>query len=278
MDTRRKPMLITIEGNIACGKSILLKQLKDFHNLTILSEPIEKWQNWEGYNQELPTKLNMLQLMYDNPKKYMKDFQIMGQITLADNHNYLTESPIKIIERSIYSGRYIFTKMAYQDDNLTYDEYKEICDYFKNIKKTVTVPDLIVYLRTDPKICYKRMKKRNREEEKNVSLEYLKKLHYYHEKLLINNQQLLPCPVIVLNSNKSIKEVKDKFINIINLRCVKKCSKCKQFKLKSDFYKNKKTKDGLQSYCIDCNKEYLKNYMNEKYKDPKFYDIQKNEK
>ena len=55
----------------------------------------------------------------------------------------------------------------------------------------------------------------------------------------------------------------------------KKCSKCKQFKLKSDFYKNKKTKDGLQSYCIDCNKEYLKNYMNEKYKDPKFYDIQK---
>ena len=55
----------------------------------------------------------------------------------------------------------------------------------------------------------------------------------------------------------------------------KKCSKCKQFKLKSDFYKNKKTKDGLQSYCIDCNKEYLKNYMNEKYKDPQFYDIQK---
>ena len=54
----------------------------------------------------------------------------------------------------------------------------------------------------------------------------------------------------------------------------KQCSKCKQFKLKSDFYENKKTKDGLQSYCISCKRVYQRNYMNEKYKEPKFYEIQ----
>lgn len=48
---------------------------------------------------------------------------------------------------------------------------------------------------------------------------------------------------------------------------LKKCSKCKEFKDKSDFNRNIKTKDGLQYYCKDCNKSNVKNhYTNNKSK------------
>jgi hypothetical protein len=39
---------------------------------------------------------------------------------------------------------------------------------------------------------------------------------------------------------------------------MKTCSKCKQEKLKTEFYSNKRTKDGLQFHCKDCIKDYSK--------------------
>lgn len=39
----------------------------------------------------------------------------------------------------------------------------------------------------------------------------------------------------------------------------KKCRRCKNMKLTSNFYKNKKRKDGFGSYCKECNMEYIKN-------------------
>ena len=41
---------------------------------------------------------------------------------------------------------------------------------------------------------------------------------------------------------------------------IKNCSKCGIISLKSNFYKNKNRKDGLQAYCISCQKEYGKKY------------------
>ena len=39
---------------------------------------------------------------------------------------------------------------------------------------------------------------------------------------------------------------------------MKYCSGCKQWKLKSEFYKNKAQKDGLANQCIECQKAYRK--------------------
>lgn len=44
---------------------------------------------------------------------------------------------------------------------------------------------------------------------------------------------------------------------------MKKCRICKKVKSFTDFYKHQRAKDGLQGYCISCNriigKEYRKN-------------------
>jgi len=41
---------------------------------------------------------------------------------------------------------------------------------------------------------------------------------------------------------------------------MKKCSKCKELKPFEDFNKNKSKKDGLNTYCKDCNKSYNKKH------------------
>tara|TARA_R110002167_G_scaffold150458_4_gene344182 strand:+ start:562 stop:771 length:210 start_codon:yes stop_codon:yes gene_type:complete len=43
----------------------------------------------------------------------------------------------------------------------------------------------------------------------------------------------------------------------------KKCSGCKQPKLKEEYYKNKSKKDGLQSSCKSCAYEYQWQWRNE---------------
>ena len=55
-----KNVLFTIEGNIASGKSTLLKNLSEFDDVVVLPEPLEKWQNWKGKN--------MLDLLYKDQK------------------------------------------------------------------------------------------------------------------------------------------------------------------------------------------------------------------
>ena len=98
-----------------------------------------------------------------------------------------------------------------------------------------------VYLRTDPECVYDRIIQRARPEEKVVEIEYVKQLHDRHEEWLLSgfngkipygtlinkkNDMLPHCPVLVIDSTKSIKEgmeqIRDVVVPVIqklNNRC-----------------------------------------------------------
>ena len=258
MTTTTTVNTITIEGNIASGKSSLLNNFANEPNMVILPEPIERWKNWRGKN--------MLELMYQDPKKHMKKFQLMTQRTALSNHNALTSKPIKIMERSVYSSQHVFTQMHYEKGNLSKTDYEYICEQFSMNTRRMFHPDIIVYLRTDPSVCYGRKQGRNRPEEEGVSLEYLQVLHDYHERLLIRLPQLLPCQVVVIDGQQEPQKIKEDFMLVIK-DDFKRCSRCKLNKVSSEYRKN-------QAYCKHCQRNYARVYMNEKYKDPQFYAIQ----
>lgn len=80
---------------------------------------------------------------------------------------------------------------------------------------------LLVYLRTSPEVVYHRILKRNREEERFVSLEYLRSLHEMHENWLYHKTIFsCPAPVLILNADldKSVirEEYKKYEDNILN--------------------------------------------------------------
>ena len=258
-----------IEGNISCGKTTFLNYFKNNPFYTILPEPLEKWQNYNGEN--------LLELMYQNPTENTMKFQLAAQKTMFDREcqTQTLLNEIVLLERSLYSQLYVFTIMGLDSGYLTQEQYNELVVGFKALTIKLPKPDLFIYLRLAPETCYERMKTRNRDEENNVSLEYLKKLHDYHEDIFVNNANLLPAPVKVINASFDTSNMVKEVCDIITLEFCKKCSKCELPILKTNFYKNIRTKDGLQSYCNDCRREYQKPYMNKKYKDPKFYTIQK---
>jgi deoxyadenosine/deoxycytidine kinase len=61
------------------------------------------------------------------------------------------------------------------------DELGIYAETFGSMKRFLRYPDVLVYLRTDPKVCHERMQRRARSEEGGVPLEYLRRIHEKHE-------------------------------------------------------------------------------------------------
>lgn len=198
MTTKRKtnrPFTVIVEGNIGSGKTTFLEYFKKYQNVCVLAEPVEMWRNCNGHN--------LLAHLYQDPKKWSFSFQSYVQLTMLQQHIKPTTCPIKLLERSIYSAKYCFVEKMSRDNTIPAPSAAVINEWFQWITTNVDVSvDLIVYLRTTPEVVYERVLKRSRQEEKTVSLEYLKDIHEMHENWLYYKTMFsCPAPVITLDAN-----------------------------------------------------------------------------
>jgi len=176
---------VVVDANIGAGKTTLLNWLREKLITTetiaynFFEENVESWMN-EGW----------LQKYYSNIPRYASSFQTrvllshIQQRKLIDeiNRNQNQEIIVNICERSAITTVNIFSKMLVDDgmlDQMEMDMHNQILEIF-NYQK----PDLLIYLETDPELAFERLKKRSRNGEINITLEYLKKLNqiYNQEK------------------------------------------------------------------------------------------------
>ena len=199
-------MLFSIEGNIGSGKSTLLKELKskmNKHNLSVcfVEEPVDIWDSIKDKNGN-----NMLTKYYGDQKKYAFSFQMMAYISrLSLLKKAISEKyDIIITERSIFTDCNVFAKMLYDNgtiEDVEYSIYKKWFDEF-----LTELPEInIIYIKTDPKIAYERIKKRKRSGE-DIPLEYLENCHTYHENWLENDKKKM---VIDANIDRELPENKN---------------------------------------------------------------------
>lgn len=187
---------ILVEGNIGAGKTTFLRHMGRYTNAQIFVEPLDKWTNLNG--------INLLKLMYENPEEWSYTFQNYTLLTQLENHFIPCEKKLKIIERSIYSGRYCFAEALMMDGKIKRESYQVFVKWFEFLEKSVKNQiDLIVYLRTTPEKAYERIEKRNRREEDAVPFEYISRLHDLHEAWLFNNGPIIrnEIPLFVLDAN-----------------------------------------------------------------------------
>ncbi|KAG5681751.1 hypothetical protein PVAND_011160 [Polypedilum vanderplanki] len=195
---------VFIEGNTASGKSTLLKYFQKFDEILVLQEDIEKWTNFHGYN--------LLELKYKNPDFFQFPFQSYATLTRLRQHLQNSNKAIKMMERSLFSARHIFVE-AQKNLNLmhegNYHVLQEWYDYIDEYHKIQT--DLFIYIQTDPYVAFKRIQERARKEEKDITFEYLKKIHQLHEELFIERANILPGKVLVIDGNLNQTEMMEEF-------------------------------------------------------------------
>lgn len=197
---------LIVEGNIGAGKSTFLNILRDSLNVQVVYEPHEKWQNIGGTQ-------NLLEMFYKDTQRWAYTFQsyaFVTRIIAQETHAKKCINPAQILERSVYSDRYCFAKTAHELGTMNALEWKLYQEWFSWLVDNYTIkPDGFIYLRTNPQICYERLRKRNRSEETGVSLQYLQTLHARHEEWLIEKKgvasYLQNVPVLVLECDEEFE-------------------------------------------------------------------------
>lgn len=137
---------------------------------------------------------------------------------------------VEFFERSIYSDRYCFARNCFDNEvfnPMEWNVYKDIhtwlaCTLNLSFDAFVYVSSFVIHesdlicvtsggkkLRTSPKTCLERLKKRGREEENGIKLQYLEQLHKKHEEWLIDRSpdlkippEIAKTPILVLDCDK----------------------------------------------------------------------------
>jgi len=164
--------MIYIEGNIGVGKTTLLNALIKY-NLHVITEPVEKW-------------VDILELYYGNKQKYAFLFQMKILLSWIDKIMLIDNSNVYFTERSLLSGKEIFFYQTCKENLVNEDNIKEYNDCFDQLTsidfiKKIIKPTAYIYLKAPPEICYQRIKKRNRQGEEHITLEYLQTLDLHHQ-------------------------------------------------------------------------------------------------
>ncbi len=213
------PKTVQIEGNIGVGKSTFTNLLKNnINNSELVSEPVDMWLHVTNSDGK-----NILQTFYDDIPRWAYTFQNIAYVTRMmkiERTIRSSTSDYVFLDRSIDTDRYVFEKMLWEEGQLQkieHEAYEIWCQFYQEFVRTDSNKK-IIYLRCSPEVCLERIKIRGIEEEKNITLEYLNKLHKAHEGWLSNNPYAL-----ILDCNKDFehdeeyrKELLDKVKNFIN--------------------------------------------------------------
>lgn len=167
----KHPKIISLSGNIAVGKTTLLKTLKK--------------------------KLPCCQTVEENPNcnPYIKDFyQDMKQWCfisripflvekIVGNLSVIPETEFLLFDRS-YDELLIFARHQFQLGNLNLREYETYVSLFNAVKGLLPPVDCVVYMYCSTLTSLQRLKKRGNHYEKNIDINYLNHLDIQYSEWL----------------------------------------------------------------------------------------------
>jgi deoxyadenosine/deoxycytidine kinase len=100
------------------------------------------------------------------------------------------QNSIIVTERSLYTDRDVFAKMLFDSGDISLVNYSIYLKWFDLFAEDYPI-DTQVYIQAEPTICHERIKKRSRDGESNIKLDYLQNCHEYHENMLKDKKKLV---------------------------------------------------------------------------------------
>ena len=192
-----------LEGNIGAGKSTLLKKIKEADSdINVVFEPVATWHNQRSGQ-------SLLASFYKDIPRWAFSLETYAMACRVKEHLREQQeiNPYRLMERSIYSGHYCFAHNSYQCGGMSSIEWSIYKQWFTFlVHGQCRLPFGFIYLKTDPEVCFERVKRRNRSGERNITLKYLKQIDAMHNQFLIDKVDIFPelqlIPTLVLDGNK----------------------------------------------------------------------------
>jgi deoxyadenosine/deoxycytidine kinase len=222
-------IIVSIEGNIGSGKSTLLHHIQatkmeniSDKNIILLKEPIDEWEKIMDENGN-----TILKLFYENPAEYAFSFQMMAYISRLTNLKKIMEennNSIIVTERSLFTDRYVFAQMLYDDKKIRPIDFTIYLNWFDSFIKEYPVHK-VIYINSSPNICAERILTRSRNGETNISFDYLQNCHKYHENMMkYYNSIITPNNTYIFNGNLNKDNRIHELNNMMSFICLNNIS------------------------------------------------------
>lgn len=180
---RPKKKIITVEANIAAGKTTLMELIEEFFGKTccVMQEPVEEWR-----------KIGLFQEYLKDAAKYATIFQLFVLITrmkiIHDALNADDGKNVIIIERSFLFDVDCFIRANVEFGSINNIEHRALLASYEILRdKIYNLADIggIIYINTDIETCIHRMSVRGRDTEKDSYRDrYMSLLDTYHKEAL----------------------------------------------------------------------------------------------
>ena len=162
-------MHIAIIGNIGAGKTTLTQMLGEHYGWEVMYEAVEGNPYLVDFYEDMERWAFNLQIFFLNNR--------FAQVQTIRSTTYSTI----IQDRTIYEDAFVFARNLYDSKIMTERDYRSYLLLFESIMKTVSQPDLLIYLKADIPKLVSQIKKRGREFESDISEDYLRNLNHYYE-------------------------------------------------------------------------------------------------
>jgi deoxyadenosine/deoxycytidine kinase len=176
---------ITIAGNIGAGKSSLVRLLSQRLGWDPFFEPVANNPYLSDFYADMSTwSFHSQTYFLSNRLKVYKE--------LLDCPNSV------ILDRSLYEDAEIFARNLFLQGFMSQRDYETYETIYQTLLYFLPTPDLVVYLRASVETLRGRIRSRNRDYEKNISIEYLQQLNDSYETWI---QNFTLCPVLTVPSD-----------------------------------------------------------------------------
>ncbi|GAB6190079.1 deoxynucleoside kinase [Marinitoga arctica] len=168
--------MIVLAGNVGAGKSTFTK---------ILSEKLDFKPYYESVNDN-----PFLADFYKDQKKWSYHLQTFFLFHRFKSIKEIIESNDNaILDRSIYEDAEIFARNLYNNGKMSEREYQTYRQIFYTMLEYLKKPDLLIYIKTSVDTIVKRIKKRGRDMEMQVPIEYWQQLDNLYNDWIKNYNQ-----------------------------------------------------------------------------------------
>lgn len=167
------PKHIAIAGNIGAGKTTLCELLSNHFKWEVNYESTEDNPYLEDFYNDMHRWSFNLQVYFLN-NRYRQILEIQKGANTV------------IQDRSIYEDAYIFAPNLYDMQLMEKRDFNNYFDLFKLMSSQVNAPDLLIYLKADVFTLIDHIKRRGRDYEATMSVDYLTALNQRYEDWIAN--------------------------------------------------------------------------------------------